>query len=198
VSVHRPDPAMPHAGCASASPSRRATDTFASQPQPGSLRPPASTGSGLVTAPGPLGHADQEQNLVVGMPASTRITPRSAKGPIGPPRTSSTPAARPRPPRAWVRSATSASSCCSRVEGRTVLSRSTRPYRPPGTAAAPRSRPTARTPSPAAPPRRPDSSPARIDITIRVFSSADTAGGLDMMIRLLDGQTARNGPCQKV
>jgi hypothetical protein len=46
--------------------------------------------------------------------------------------------------------------------------------------------------------RRPDSSPARIDITIRVFSSADTAGGLDMMIGLLDGQTARNGPCQKV
>ncbi|WP_308208311.1 transposase family protein [Actinacidiphila cocklensis] len=37
------------------------------------------------------------QNLAVGMPTSTRITSRYSKGTAGPPRTSSTPAARPRP-----------------------------------------------------------------------------------------------------
>jgi hypothetical protein len=55
------------------------------------------------------------QNLAVDVPASTRITSRSSKGPGDPRRTSSRPA--PASPSARVSSASSASSCCSRVDG---------------------------------------------------------------------------------
>jgi hypothetical protein len=70
-------------------------DTITSGTRPRASHWPFPAGAGLLAAPSPFGHADREQNPVVGMPASTRITSRSAKGPAGPLRTSSTPQARP-------------------------------------------------------------------------------------------------------
>src|SRR5665648_273804 len=93
-------------------------------------------------------------------------------------------------PNAWVRSATSASNCCSRVDG---------PALPATSPARPASRncrfqfPTdcsetfARRAASAT-----DNSPAKIDRTTRTFSSTGNTGALDMVIRLLQQVTTRN------
>ncbi len=95
VADHRPDLAVPPRRMRQRMHPGLLKCTGAGRTRPRSLRP--------VRRPGPWPASDARsaracpstaQNLVVDMPASTRITSRSPKGPAGPPRTSSTPAAR--------------------------------------------------------------------------------------------------------
>ena len=91
------------------------------------------------------------------------------------------------------RSATSASSCCSRLEGLNFPA--TMPERPPSRNwrfqfPTDCSETFARLAASVA-----VTSPASTDSTIRTFSSAGTTGGLAMMIRLLQVRPANNGSC---
>src|SRR5690606_20225501 len=152
-------------------------------------------GPGLLAAPGPLGHADQ------------RAEPRGRHARLGadhlevlegPRRPSAdffqTRISTAASPSAWVSSTTSASSCASRVEGpdlpaaRPVLpaSRNCRFQFPTDCSETFALRAASATLI----------SPARIDNTIRVFSSAGNTGGLAMIDQTPSQvRPATSGPC---
>ncbi len=91
---------------------------LAGRPRPRPLRPAASAGLGLPAAPGPLGHVDQ---LAEPRGRHARLDADHLEVLEGPSRPSAdffhTRSSTAASPSAWVRSATSASSCCSRVDG---------------------------------------------------------------------------------
>src|SRR5665648_367465 len=169
----------------------RLADPGPGRPRPRSLDRVSGPGAGLMAAPGPLGHADQRTEPR-GRHARTQTDYLEVlEGPSRPSadffQTRSSTAAS---PRAWVRSATSASNCCSRVDGPALPA--TSPARP----ASKNCRfqlPTdcsetfARRAASAT-----DNSPAKIDSTTRTFSSTGNTGALVMPLRLLQQVTTRN------
>ena len=119
VSIHRPDLAVPPRWMRRRMPPRSTPHTFPSQPRPRLHAAGISLWAGVcqrrqVRSGTPI----TAQNLVVGMPASSADHLEVREGPSRPSadffHTRSSTAAS---PSARVRSATSASSCCSRVEG---------------------------------------------------------------------------------
>ncbi|MEY9995521.1 hypothetical protein ABIE67_007553 [Streptomyces sp. V4I8] len=178
VAAHRPHLAVAPGQVRERVPAGGLPDALAGRARPRSSGMRAPAGAGLVTAPGPLGHADEPAEPRGRHALSVRITSRSSKGPAGPPDFFHTRSSTAASPSAWVKSATRASSCCSRVLG---------PDLPPWLA-----RPDSRNWRFQVPidcsdtfARRAASatviSPARIDSTIRTFSSGGSAGGLTMI-----------------
>src|SRR5665647_1934816 len=132
-------------------------------------------------APGPLGHADQRTEPRGRHARAQTDYLKVREGPSRPSadffQTRSSTAAS---PRAWVRSATSASSWASRVVG--PASRNCRFQFPTDCSETFARRAASAT----------DNSPAKIDRTTRTFSSTGNTGALDMVIRLLQQVTTRN------
>ena len=118
VAAHRPDLAMTPRRVGQRVPARRVADALPGRARPRALDPGPGPGTGLMAAPGPLGHADQ---LTEPRGRHARLGTDHLEVLEGPRRPSAlffhTRISTAASPRAWVRSTTSASSWASRVDG---------------------------------------------------------------------------------
>src|SRR5690606_24969968 len=189
VAHHGPHLAVPPCRMRQRVPPRGHAHALARRARPRPLDRGPGPGAGLPAPPRPLGHAD---HLAEPRGRHARLDADHLEVLEGPSRPSAdffhTRTSRCASPRAWVNSATSASSCCSRVEGpdfpaaRPVLpaSRNARFQFPTDCSDTFARRAASATVT----------SPAKTDNTILVFSSAGTAGGLAMN----DQTPHRSGP----